>query len=427
MRSAKADWRYSRLTQSPPADASIDAVRARMRASCSRESARWACSEVRSSAGSVGKGQPPGSEEGGERAGRRYAVGVTVSLGFARDPVHQPLHHVDASAGRRRTRVRRRVRAPATRDRERSASRAPGTSRCGAAGRSSGRSPRAGLSRPVPPAPSYAATSAVVRAASDRANSKSTMASSRVGSPGPALSKSITQADPSGVPRRLSAHRSRCSHWWPVIGVSSSSAASRCGTSAARSSANGAPAPRAALTSARHSAGADRVGAPPVRRCRRGDDDRVQPRDRVTHQGRVEQVVRVVDVGPRLHPDGLALDDGDVPPVDVRERSRAGHPGLVAARLERGRGLGLGHVDVAERLLQRERAARGDQAAYLALLTPCRFDLQPGVGAEVEAVRNLGGQLAVHGPMVTERPARAGEVGGSPRRRVDRGGIRLAR
>jgi hypothetical protein len=76
----------------------------------------------------------------------------------------------------------------------------------------------------------------------------------------------------------------------------------------------------------------------------------------------------------------------------------------VAAGLERRGGLGLGHVDLAEGLLQRERATRGDETTYLTLLTACRFDLEPGVRAEVEAVRNLGGQLAVHGPMVTGRP-----------------------
>ena len=184
----------------------------------------------------------------------------------------------------------------------------------------------AAVTRPEPPAPSYAVTSACSRSRSVRANSNSTMPSSRLGSPGPALSKSMTQAAPSGVPRRLSAHRSRWHHWAAVIGVSSSSIASRSGTSSASLDANGAPAPLAALTRARHSAASDGVGAPPVRRFVSGHVHRVQSRHRGADQRRVEHRVEVVDVGPGLHPDRQPADLGEVAAVDVGQGSRAGTP-----------------------------------------------------------------------------------------------------
>ena len=90
--------------------------------------------------------------------------------------------------------------------------------------------------------------------------------------------------------------------------------------------------------------------------------------------------------------------------MDVGQRPRARDPGVVAGHLELRRALGLLGVDGVERLLDRVGAAGGDEPPDLALLTPRRFDLQPGVGAEVEAVRNLGSQLTVHGPMVTVVP-----------------------
>jgi hypothetical protein len=87
----------------------------------------------------------------------------------------------------------------------------------------------------------------------------------------------------------------------------------------------------------------------------------------------------------------------------------------VTGDLEQCRALCFVRVDGAEGLLDGVRPASGDQAAYLTLFTPHRFDLEPGVGAEVEAVRNPGGHLAVHWPMVTVMPcSRRG--GGMPRR-----------
>ena len=49
--------RYSRLTQSPPAEASMAAVRSRIRRSWARDSVRWCCSDSRS----LGKREPPNS------------------------------------------------------------------------------------------------------------------------------------------------------------------------------------------------------------------------------------------------------------------------------------------------------------------------------------------------------------------------------
>ena len=251
------------------------------------------------------------------------------------------------------------------------------------------------------------------------------MPSSRLGSPGPALSKSMTQAAPSGVPRRLSAHRSRWHHWAAVIGVSSSSIASRPGTSSASLDANGAPAPLAALTRARHSAASDGVGAPPVRRFGSGHVHRVQSRHRGADQRRVEHRVEVVDVGPGLHPDRQPADLGEVAAVDVGQGSRATDAGVVAGHLELRRALGLVGVDGVERLLDREGAAGGDEPPDLALLTPRRFDLQPGVRAEVEAVRYLGSHLTVHGPMVTVVPGT--RRGGGNLAGISAGEIRQAR
>ena len=90
--------------------------------------------------------------------------------------------------------------------------------------------------------------------------------------------------------------------------------------------------------------------------------------------------------------------------MDVGQRSRAGDPGVVAGDLETRSPLGLFGVDGGERLLDREAASGGDEPAHLTLFTPRRFDLQPGVRAEVEAVCHLGGHLTVHGPMVTLVP-----------------------
>jgi hypothetical protein len=87
----------------------------------------------------------------------------------------------------------------------------------------------------------------------------------------------------------------------------------------------------------------------------------------------------------------------------------------VAAGLERRRQLRFLDVELAERFLEREHPVGGGKSSYLTLFTPRRFDLQPGVGAEVEAVRHLGGHLTVHGPMVTVVP-RARRGGGIPRR-----------
>ena len=156
----------------------------------------------------------------------------------------------------------------------------------------------------------------------------------------------------------------------------------------------------------------------------------MQPGDRRADGRGVQHRVRVVDVRPRLQAHGLSVHVGDVAAVAVGQRTRTGHAGVVAAGLERRRQLRLVDVELAERLLEREHPAGGDETAYLTLLTPRRFDLQPGVGAEVEAVCHLGGHLTVHGPMVTVVP-RARRVGGylagdRGRGNAQRGSLRYA-